>query len=279
MQLECDRKLKKYREEVQTIQNQLRELNAQKAKPTSEIVITISSDKAQTVNLKAMYIIPTAGWTAQYDLRAINISKPIALVYKAEIYQNSGFDWDGVDLTLSTGEPFRSGTKPELKTWWLNFNSYGGGNNQNNAYKQNSTTHTFKIENPYTIPTDGKKHSIEIIKYSLPSEYEYFAVPKKDKDAFLVARITDWEQYHLMNGNINLFFEGTFIGNSNLNVNVPQDTLNISLGRDKNIIVERTKVKNFTKQRIIGTKKVVTYQFEIKLRNNKTESVHLTIED
>ena len=212
-------------------------------------------------------------------MRAVNVTKPISLVYKGEIYQNSGFDWKNVKLTLSTGEPFKGGTKPELQTWWLNFISYNAQYNQNNNNKRNSTTHTFKIKSPYTIPSDGKYHTIEIIKYSLPSEYEYSAVPKKDKDAFLVARITDWEQYHLLNGTINLFFEGTFIGNSDLNVNIPDDTLSISLGRDKNIIIEREKLKDFTKERIIGNKKVITYVFEINIRNNKYEKINLIVED
>jgi len=279
LQLECNRNIEKYNEEIAKITSQLRELNAKQEQPTSEIIVTISSPKAQTVSLKALYIIPNAGWQAKYDLRAISVTKPISLVYKGDIYQNSGFDWDNVKLTLSTGEPLRNGTKPELTTWWLDFISSNSNYNRNTNSNQNSTTHTFNIKNPYTIPTDGKLHSIEVTKYSLPSEYEYSAIPKRDKDAFLMARITDWEQYHLMNGSINLFFEGTFIGNSQLNVNIPDDTLNISLGRDKNIIIEREKLKDFTKEKIIGNKKIVTYVFEINIRNNKYEKINLIIED
>ncbi len=279
LQLECNRKIANYKEEIVKIASQQRELNVKKEQPTSEIIITVSSKKAQTVSLEALYVITTAGWKAKYDLRAISVTKPISLVYKGEVYQGSGFDWKDVKLTLSTGEPLKSGTKPELSTWWLDFIPTNSNNNKQAYNNKNSTTHTFKIPNSYTIPTDGKNHSIEITKYSLPSNYEYSAIPKKDKDAFLMARITDWEQYHLLNGSINLFFEGTYIGSSDLNVNIPDDTLNISLGRDKNIIIEREKLKDFTKERIIGTKKVVTYVFEIKIRNNKYEKINLIIED
>ena len=278
-QLECNRKIIKYNDEINKISKQLNELNVKKEQPTSEIIITIYSEKAQNITLNALYLINNAGWHAKYDLRAINITKPISLIYKGEVYQNSGFDWKNVKLTLSTGEPLQNGTKPELQTWWLSFVSYSTNSKDKANKKTNSTTHTFKIKTPYTIPTDGKYHSIEIIKYSLPSEYEYSSIPKKDEDAFLIARITDWEQYHLLNGNINLFFEGTFIGKSELDVNIPDDTLSISLGRDKNIIIEREKLKDFTKERIIGNKKVITYVFEINIRNNKSEKISLVVED
>ena len=57
------------------------------------------------------------------------------------------------------------------------------------------------------------------------------------------------------------------------------DTLDISLGRDKNIIIGREKVDTFTKQTSIGSNKVETRGFNIIARNKKSQPIHLTIFD
>ncbi len=277
-QLEINRKLLKYNEEITKISKQLIALNAKKETSTGEILVTLSSKKTQKIDLTVSYLVNDARWSPKYDLRAINVSNPIDLIYKADLSQNTGYDWKNIDLTLSTGEPFKSGEKPELKTWWLNYIS---GRRDNTGTKQgsSSTTYTFKIKVPYTILSDGKEHTIEVTKYSVPTQFEYSAVPKLEPEAFLIARISEWEQYHLLNGNINLFFEGTFVGKSYLNVNVPEDTLSISLGADKNVVIKREKLKDFTKQQVIGSKKEETVTYEIKIRNNKKSKIKLIIED
>ena len=277
-QLEINRKIKKYNDEKNIITRQLNELNVKRNNSTGEIILTISSDKAQTVDIIIDYIVNDAGWTPKYDLRAIDVSHPINLIYKADVYQNTGYDWDNIDLTLSTGEPFKSGTKPDLETWRLYYVSRYSDYNSS-KHSGSSAAHIFNIDVKYSIPSDGKAHTVEVIQYLVNSTFKYSSVPKLEPVAFLIAQITEWEQYHLLNGEVNLFFEGTFVGKSNLNVRVPEDTINVSLGSDKNIIIKREKIKDFTEQQIIGTKKLETYTYEIKIRNNKNEKINLTIED
>ncbi|MEL6865262.1 MAG: mucoidy inhibitor MuiA family protein [Bacteroidota bacterium] len=144
---------------------------------------------------------------------------------------------------------------------------------------QNTTTFEFKINTPYTIPTDGKKRTVNVQQHDVPAYYEYYCIPKLDLDAFLTARVTDWEDYQLLSGEANLFFEGTFIGKSLLDVDQLSDTLLLSLGRDKNIVIQRKKQKEFSKQQLIGNKKTDTRAWEIEIRNKKKQAVNLIIED
>jgi uncharacterized protein (TIGR02231 family) len=82
-----------------------------------------------------------------------------------------------------------------------------------------------------------------------------------------------------LSGQVNLFFEGTFVGKSMLDVSKPQDTLVFSLGRDKNVIVKREKIDEFNKTQQLGSKKVEMFAWEISLRNNKKQEIELTVED
>jgi uncharacterized protein (TIGR02231 family) len=94
-----------------------------------------------------------------------------------------------------------------------------------------------------------------------------------------MAKIANWEQYNLLSGEVNLFFEGTFVGKSLLDVTKPEDTLTFSLGRDKNVIVKREKLNEFNKTQTFGNKKTEMIAWEISLRNNKKQEIQLTIED
>jgi len=75
-----------------------------------------------------------------------------------------------------------------------------------NVQKENQTTVDFEIEIPYTVNSDNKNYVVEMTNYELPAQYQYYAVPKIQKDAFLIAHINNWEQYNLLEGEANIFF-------------------------------------------------------------------------
>jgi uncharacterized protein (TIGR02231 family) len=104
-------------------------------------------------------------------------------------------------------------------------------------------------------------------------------VPKLDKVAFLMAQLVNWEKFNLLSGKANIYFEGTFVGETYLNTNNTKDTLAISLGRDKRIIIDRKQVKEFSSKKFLGSKIKQTYGYEIAVRNTKNEVVELVIEE
>ncbi|MBK6282594.1 MAG: DUF4139 domain-containing protein [Draconibacterium sp.] len=97
----------------------------------------------------------------------------------------------------------------------------------------NQTSVNFEISNPYSVNSDNKNYSVDMAVYQVPAFFQYYAVPKIEKEAYLIANITDWEKYNLLEGEANIFFEGTFVGKSILDVRFATDTLQLSLGKDK----------------------------------------------
>ncbi|MBX7224456.1 MAG: mucoidy inhibitor MuiA family protein [Chitinophagales bacterium] len=142
-----------------------------------------------------------------------------------------------------------------------------------------TTTVSFTIEKPYTILSDGKTNAVEIKDVKIPANYQYYVAPIIDKDAFLTARIVEWEDLNLLEGEANLFFEGMYLGKSVINPKAYADTMEISLGRDKGIQVTRTKVKDFSKRQIIGGNKTELRTWEILVRNNKKQPVNIIVQD
>jgi hypothetical protein len=144
---------------------------------------------------------------------------------------------------------------------------------------QRQTTVDFEIKTPYTVLSDNKSYAVDMEVFNLPAQYQYYCVPKVDKDAFLIANIVDWEKYNLMEGEANIFFEDTYIGKTLLDVRYATDTLSISLGRDKNVSVNREKVKGFTTKQFIGAKKEETRDWLITVKNNKSQKIDMVLFD
>jgi uncharacterized protein (TIGR02231 family) len=315
-ELKQNRESAKLKENIERLHNQLNSLNTQLNQPTSEVLINVTSNENVSGNIVLTYAVFDAGWVPSYDVRAKDIQSPVELFYNARVFQNTGEAWDKVAIKLSTANPQQRGEKPNLQPWYVDFeqpvqnllqyNQVAAPSvrylakeiseeaivSEDKAYKEeagtaasfteiseNQTNLEFSIKIPYDIPSDNKQYTINIQDYDLPAFYEYYCAPKLDREAFLVARITGWEDYNLLSGEINLFFEGTYVGKSYLTMRNTNDTLDLSLGRDKGIVVTRVKMKDYTEEKTIGSNKRETRAWEITIRNTKKQPIDLRIED
>lgn len=145
--------------------------------------------------------------------------------------------------------------------------------------QENQTTVEIEVAEPYTIKSNGEKTMVDLKAYDIPANYRYSAIPKIDNDVFLVAEINDWNQYSLLEGESNLYFEDGFVGRSVLNASSIQDTLQISMGRDRSIVVQREKNEEFSKKKSIGSNITESRAYKITVRNNKSHPVSIQVED
>lgn len=148
-----------------------------------------------------------------------------------------------------------------------------------NKTKRNVANLEYSIDAPYTILSDGKENKIRIKEVATAVEYVYHAVPQIDMDVFLTANLNNWTELDLLSGPTTIFYEGTFIGESTLDVANTSDTMIISLGRDKNIIVERESDKDLSEKRIFGKTIKDFIAWEITVRNNRPIPIKLIIEE
>ena len=137
----------------------------------------------------------------------------------------------------------------------------------------------FDIKQLLTLPDGGKTTTTEIARHQLPATYEYRGIPKIDKESFLVADATDWQKLNLMEGEANVYFDNSFVGKSILDPNVSSDTLHFSMGRDQSIRVQRIKVSESSTRRFFGSNQEQTMKWRITVKNNRQESVNITVFD
>ncbi|MFN8326121.1 DUF4139 domain-containing protein [Flavobacterium sp.] len=300
---------------LNTLKSKL-EINTQKEEKNSKgkLIIQVMNEVAGLVNLDINYITNNASWQPFYDLRADNVNSPINMMYKAQVTQWTGIDWKKVNLTLSSGNPNQNNQAPILSSWFLRYSqpevyydSYNNSNAQLNevvvtgyaakpkklrdgdmAFKtktidaniqENQLNVSFDIDIPYDILSNSKPHSVALKDIQLPATYKYYAAPRVEKEAFLLAEINDYSKYNLLPGEANIIFEGLYVGKTYINTNQTSDTLNLSMGRDKKVSIKREKVVDKSGTKFLSSKKEQTFTFDITVRNNKKEMVNMLLKD
>lgn len=284
---------------------------------THRVIVSVLAEQPTAGSISINYFVAQAGWTPEYDLRADNNTNKLQLTHKARITQNTGVDWNNALLTLATGTPMQSTIKPNLMPAYLSFyNAYQKEKSKKTLDKQapkalsfnETTTSTgasldvddvkdasfsydwtsvsenilnteYYVKLKYTIPADGKQHLVAIQTKDLKTNYNLSAVPKMDANAYLLAKITGWEELNLIPGNSRIYFDGSYIGESYIDPNITNDTLILSMGKDKGIVIQRKKLKDKTKEKVLLEEKTISVTYEITVKNTKSVATELHIDD
>jgi len=305
------RLIKEYKEEKEKLDQQLAGAIDRSKMPTGEIVMTLSGSKPVTGKLYLSYVVMNAGWQPSYDIRVDDITDPAVIIYKANIWQNSGVEWKDVKVSLSNAAPMTAGYLPVLNPWFVDFyQEYalnevvvrGYGSKSRPVAREakaeeaammdleataplpvtvteSNISFSFDVNVPKTIPSGGKLETVELQRLTVPATYSYAATPKITTSAYLMGYITEWDKYNLLPGESNIYFSNTFTGKGYINTAELTDTLPVSLGADNSITVKRDRRTDFTSQKLIGANKVETRSFLISVRNNKSKAVTLRLRD
>lgn len=103
------------------IKKTLKLLQPNTANSTGQISLKIEAETVQSLEITCTYLVTRAGWTPLFDLRSEGIGKPLQLVYKANVRNQSGFDWKAVQLHLSTANPLVNNNRPILSPIFMDF--------------------------------------------------------------------------------------------------------------------------------------------------------------
>lgn len=309
-QIECEKELEKIREKIEAIEMEFGNISKQKA--VSEISVEIYSETESECEIFLTYYTPNASWTPMYDIRTESDSLKASLVMKANVKQNTGEDWDNVNVILSSGNPLIGATEPRLTPWRLGFeipnNTYLKQSQVNfmrqsseskkvmdevideinfetesylpapSAATENQSSLEFILTNKVNILSHQQK-TLDVAIYNLQAKYKYYSVRKLDMDVFLLAVISGWENLNLLAGSVNIFLENSFVGKTYLDPRLIKGDLELSLGRDKQVTVTRVKGTDYKSKTMLGSNIKESRNFDINVRNLKKKSIEITVID
>lgn len=298
------KELEKLDHQIAERQQQINEQMAKSKGLTNAIIVKLYSEEAITLPVNLSYVTNQASWKPVYDVRVADINSPLQLTYKADIYQNSGLDWQNVDFSLSTSNPSESIIAPKLLPWHVGINSEKGlflrskssYNNEsaqalksisyNVAEEDNALTITlgintrFRVKLPYTIKSNSETNILTLLNKKVDAKYHYIATPKLSSNVYLQAQITNWDKLNLLPGKSTVFFNGDYVGESFITTKGAKDTLDLSLGRDKNIYISRNRNVNETsKPAFFGDDVSQKYAYTIDVKNAKALPIDIVVYD
>lgn len=137
----------------------------------------------------------------------------------------------------------------------------------------------FNIDLPYSISSNNEQHMVLIKNVDLKANYKYYTAPKLEKAAYLVAQISKLDELQLVPAKANIFFDGSYIGETYLNPSSLDDTMNLSLGKDPNIIVKRTLLKQNCDEKMVGNNVEKTMAYLIEVKNLKSTNIDIVVQD
>ncbi len=287
------------------VELQLAAYNNGKLTLNNEVILTVKSDnKVQDAQIDLSYLVGKVSWQPFYDIRIKDNKSNVQFFLKANITQSTGEDWNNVNLKLTTANPAEGGIKPELQTNWLGFfirRDYvqqvqiSGSRDMlidadeptqksikskwaNSTVTQNMFNTEFETNIAYTIPSDNQNHQVDLTSFAQNAIYGYAVVPKLNKEVFVTAQVLANDLINQISGEANVYFDGTFTGKTIISPTA-NDTLLLTLGKDKRVQVERNKLKDFSSKSFFGSTKKEQTTYEIKVKNTQKDAIILTIED
>lgn len=298
---DSENQLYKFKLVLSKLEKQLQELEKTQKLASGEIELTVISAKSQQLKASLNYHTAKCGWSPLYSLRASDLNSPISFEYSANVFQNTGVEWNNLPVTLVTGNPIRSGIHPTLSPWTISDSKrydrgrkskssnyekkdglaygYAAPMKKMSVHTSNLTFSEFQLNQKYSVKSGEKPVRMLIDINSLPASFEYYCAPKRSNSVYLLANISGWEKLSLIPGKANIFFDNTYVGNSYIDPKTNNDTLAVSLGQDQSIIVDREKITDKCKTNTIGFSKKHNRAYRINIKNNRQEAINIRLVD
>jgi uncharacterized protein (TIGR02231 family) len=295
------------------LQKQLNEEKAKLVKLNSEVVVEIEAKEQGQGILDIKYVTYSAGWFPHYNIRSMGVSQKIDFQMQAKVFQSTGENWKNINIELLSQNVNLANTKPELNPWRINFyepyiyqqnraKAYGAAPSsakengdfgieesavlQNAAdlaevvqIQNNQLNTAFDLAQKVDVESDGKEHTLQLKNTSVDAAYFYYAVPKLDANAFLMAGVSALDVSGMVPANANIFFEDTYVGKTYFNPLVAGDTVSISFGRDESLQINRKLLTENSEKKVIGTNKKESFIYELSFKNTKQKAIGIKIED
>ena len=294
-----------------------RELGAiQSARPKQRFGASIELEvsAAGELDLELTYVVTGAGWQPLYDIRSSDAAVEVS--YLAQVAQNTGEDWPGVALTLSTARPSLSLALPELAPWYLQprrplpppmpvmaramapqampapeghkltASLPGGAPEQQElsvdsaAVSESGAALTYRLAGAADVPGNNDPRKVTIATLNFKPTVTYLTAPKREAVCYRRAEIKNDSAYTLLPGRAQLFEGEEYLGATALELVAPSQTFEVALGADERLRVERELVtRDVDKAFVIGDRRRIRYGYTIELENLRDSPQQVTVRD
>ena len=299
-------KRRELKEEKEALEKQLAELQSAKPREDKSIELTLRADAGGTGKLTVTYLVSDVTWWPGYEIRALPGEGRMELLYTGQVRQKSGEEWSDVELSLSTSQPARSATVPELWPWDLRLwqpsrvAMQKAGGREDNAVlaasfdkaeemmapeapagiDSRSTSILFAIPGLRTIASGEEPARVVIARSSYAAAMSYITIPKLSAFVYLQGKIVNEGLAPLLAGQAMVYVDGDYVGKTAIKPLAPGESADLSLGIDEGLKVKRELVKKYERNKgTLSKKQEMEYDYRIVIENFKKQAVKVKVVD
>jgi uncharacterized protein (TIGR02231 family) len=307
--------------ELEVLQAQLADRRSAQPRSRYKATMEVEVEAEGELEVELIYLVTKASWRPLYDLRLSEQGETprLGVTYLGEVSQNTGQDWGGVALSLSTARPALAATLPELSPWYVDVFRPMPRRQVRRALApgvaavpappetgvelglmeeekerapepvemeaveaevtEAGPALTFIAPRPANIPGDGSPHKITLANFGLEPELDYVTAPRLVSHAYRRAKVKNSSEYTLMAGKAAIFHQEEYVGTTPLENIAPGGEFELFLGVDDRLTVEREMVATEVEKRFIGTRRQLRYGYKIEVQNLKAGPEKLLVYD
>jgi uncharacterized protein (TIGR02231 family) len=268
------------------------------------------------VELEVVYVVDGASWQPTYDIRLDG--DRLTLTWFALVSQHTGEDWPECELELSTARPSGAVTVPELDPWYLDrirpvpagvgglgraarapgpmelampapaaaqpaaegFADFDEPMREISAtIEQGVAAATYRPARPVAVPADGGAHRATVAALDLAATLDYITAPVRGPEAHLRATATNTSAHTLLPGRAAVFHGGDFVGTTELETWAPGEEVELALGLDDRVRVERELVRRSATKATLGSTRRREVEYRISVANHTPRPARVTVLD
>ncbi|RZQ59918.1 DUF4139 domain-containing protein [Amycolatopsis suaedae] len=285
-------------EELAAVSRQVDQLQTGSAPDRTGVVIELEPHEGAgdaEVELEVSYVVTEAHWTPGYDLRLRGDT--MTVTWYGMVTQHTGEDWPAAGLALSTARPATTLSVPELTPWFLDHQpqaaplaAYGGGaqemataavaapmRQRTAEVEQGTTAATYRPGRAVAVPSDGTAHRTTLAVTEAPAQLDHVVAPVHSAEAYLRATVTNAGEHTLLPGPAAVFHEAEFTGSTRLDTWAPGEEVELALGVDDRIHVERELTRRTAGKAALGSsrRREVAYRYTVTNHSPRQATVTL----
>lgn len=295
------------------LRQELKALHSQRPRRRNQVRADMEVVSAGDFTVEVSYVAHKAAWRPLYDMRlepANGGAASLELTTIAEITQQTGQDWLGVALTVSTARPALNQRLPDLNPWFIDVPRPRMVRAAMSApapmaakmdleapepftmaapemaaetvvadVQSSGTAVSFRVPGGTDVPSDGSPHKTTLAQFSLSPTIDYVAAPKHTDAVYRRAKVVNSSPSPLLPGALNLFVADEYIGRNQLEFTAVNDELELLLGVEDRIQVSREMVRRDVDKKLLRDQRQLRYGFEMKLKNLLEMAVSVTVHD
>lgn len=283
---------------------------------TQDVAIQVEAAAAGKAEFSLKYRVAGARWTPAYDARLITAGKDgkpkLEIVRRALVSQQTGEDWNNIDLTLATFSATGGTSAPEVRPQPVRFYQppivYHGlsgaapraksapmaaapvaqslAREMTPARERRSRIEAtryqafFHAPGRVSVKADGSAANIRLSSQAPQAQLSWRVSPALDARAFLSAHFVNGEKAPLLPGVVSIYRDGAYVGKGRLKLIAPQEGSDLGFGPDPRVTVLREPVKSKAGDAgLFGRSKVVTRDYRTIFRNLHDFPVHMVVTD